>query len=47
VVWIFKGLSHDMGLAKFAENLRTSPFSKELSTTFSLIDLAVRSTIKG
>ncbi len=40
--WIVDGLSKDEGRAKLAENLRASPFNKELSneTTFSLIRLA-------
>jgi hypothetical protein len=39
----FKGLSEDEGWAKFAGNLRPSPFFKDLSneTTFSLIHLAM------
>jgi hypothetical protein len=38
----FKGLSQDKGWAKFAENLRTSTFNKDLSndTSFSQINLA-------
>jgi hypothetical protein len=38
----FKGLSQVGGKAKFAENLRPSPITKQLSneTTFSLIHLA-------
>jgi hypothetical protein len=37
----FKQLSNDGGQTKFAENLRASPFNKELSNenTFSLINL--------
>jgi hypothetical protein len=38
----FKGLSEAGGWGKFAENLRASPFNKNLSneTTFSQIHLA-------
>jgi hypothetical protein len=34
----FKGLSHDGGQVKFAENLRSSPFNEDLSyeTTFQI-----------
>ncbi len=38
----FKGLSEDGWQAKFAENLRATPFNEDLpnETTFSLIHLA-------
>jgi hypothetical protein len=42
VLQYFKRLSEDGGQAKFAENLRASPFNEDLSnaTTFSLMYLA-------
>jgi hypothetical protein len=44
----FKELSQNVGRTKLAENLRASPFNKELSneTTFSQIHLAWRVPLK-